>query len=125
MLEWCDWMAFQTMYQELIDGGSIVAMAIIDTTTGNITWTTDNWAIDSHAIMQSWAQRAPSLVVQGVKYSTLQVLEDRFIGTSIKGHGHFLLAKCPTNFAIVAWSPSDQEARGAFTGVARLAATYQ
>ena len=125
MLVWCNRMAFQTMYQELIDDGSIVAMAIIDITTGNITWTTDNWAIDSHAIMQAWSQRAPSIVVQGVKYSTLQVLDDRFIGTSIKGHGHLLLAKCPTSFAIVAWSPSNQEARGAFTGVAKLAASYQ
>ena len=118
-------MAFQDKYNEIIGNGTVRAMAIIDLTSGGLQWTTDNWTIDSHAILQAWSSRAPSIVVQGVKYSTLQVLDDRFVATSIRGQGHFLLAKCPTNFAIVAWSPSDQEARGAYTEVAKLAATYR
>ena len=118
-------MAFQAKYNELIGNGTIRALAIIDLTSGTLQWTTDNWSIDPHAILQAWSSNAPSIVVQGVKYSTLQVMQDRFVSTSIRGQGHFLLAKCPTNYAIVAWSPSDQEARLAYTEVAKLAATYR
>jgi len=118
-------LAFQEKYNELIGNGTIRAMAIIDLTSGNIQWTTDNWTIDSHVILNSWHNRAPSIEVQGVKYSTLQMTEDRYVCTSIRGQGHFILAKCPTNFAIVAWSPSDQQLNIAYTEIARLAATYQ
>lgn len=118
-------MAFQAKYNELIGNGMVRAMAIIDLTTGNIQWTTDNWAIDPHAVLTAWSHRSPSIEVQGVKYSTLQVTNDRLVCTSVRGQGHFILAKCPTNFAIAAWSPSDQQLNLAYTEVARLAATYK
>ena len=118
-------MAFQAKYNELVSNGTIQALAIIDLTTGNITWTTDNWAIDSHAVLTAWSNQAPAIEVQGVRYSTLQVTQDRFVCTSVRGQGHFILSKCPTNFALAAWSPSAQQLNVAYTEVARLAATYK
>ena len=118
-------MAFQTKYNEIIGDGTIQAMAIIDLTSGSIQWTTDNWAIDSHGVLNAWSQKSPALEVQGVRYSALQITSDRYVCTNVRGQGHFILAKCPTNFVIAAWSPSNVDARVAFTEVARLAATYQ
>ncbi|MFQ6125827.1 MAG: profilin family protein [Candidatus Heimdallarchaeota archaeon] len=118
-------MAFQVKYNELISNGTIRAMAIIDLTSGGVVWTTDNWSIDSHAIINAWYNRVPAIEVQGVRYSTLQVTENRFVCTNVRGQGHFILAKCPTNYAITAWSPSEQQLNVAYTEVAKLAATYK
>jgi len=88
--------------------------------TGNIVYQTSNWDIspDTIGVLNSWRQQAPSIVVQGVKYSVLQCTPERLVSTNILGQGHIVAASEKSRVLLVYITP-DGGAGPAYMDVAR------
>ncbi|MGQ4914499.1 MAG: hypothetical protein ACP6IU_07060 [Candidatus Asgardarchaeia archaeon] len=66
------------------------AVAIISL-DGRLIYSTGNWQIDAQAFLNSINNKEPSIVVQGVKYSTLTATDDSFVATNVtQGLGHII-----------------------------------
>jgi len=88
---------------------------------GNIIYQTSNWDIspDTIGVLNSWRQQAPSIVVQGVKYSVLQCTPERLVSTNILGQGHIVAASERSRVLLVYITP-DGGAGPAYMDVARV-----
>ncbi|MFX0134515.1 MAG: hypothetical protein ACFFDN_12820 [Candidatus Hodarchaeota archaeon] len=69
--------------------------------------------------MSSWRQQQPSIVVQGIKYSTLQCTQERLVATNIMGQGHIVCANFKDQHITIAYVTPDGGAGVAYMDVAR------
>lgn len=72
----------------------IIAAAVLK--GKEIIYSTDNWDIsaDVDIVVSSWVgQNAQFIMVSGVKYSVLQIGDERLVATSYKGEGSIVAAK--------------------------------
>lgn len=70
----------------------IGAVAIISK-DGNLVYSTGNWQINPSEVLDAITKRSPSIVVQGVKYSTLTATDDSYVATNVtQGLGHVVAA---------------------------------
>ncbi|MHA1131824.1 MAG: hypothetical protein ACTSQI_01195 [Candidatus Helarchaeota archaeon] len=67
---------------------NITAVTVIDV-NGIIVMQTENWDLspDLPAILGLWQGGGGSLIVQGIKYVTLDVSPERLVGTNVQGQG--------------------------------------
>ena len=86
-----------------------------------IIYTTDNWDIsgDIGIILSSWmGQSAQFIMVSGVKYSVLQMEQERLMATSYKGDGSIVGAK-NDEYKIIAYLDPEGYGPGALMDVQR------
>jgi len=98
---------------------NILAAAVIK--GKEILYTTDNWDIsgDVDRLVSSWAgQGAQFIMVSGVKYSVLQMGDERLVAISLKGEGSICAAK-DEEHKLVCYIQPDGDARGAAMEVQR------
>ncbi|MEA2070088.1 MAG: hypothetical protein U9O98_02245 [Asgard group archaeon] len=115
-------MTFDSEAKKLQKKGVVGALALIDA-NGKVVWKTNNWDVDGQNVIQTWQEKKPSINVQGIKYSTIDVNNQRFIGTNVKRQGHIVIAKTPfwAGF-VMSWCPPDNPVRLIYPDIARLAA---
>ncbi len=119
-------MSFQQDYERMIKAGTIQALVIVNINDGSIYWTSGNWEINGTEFLKVWAEKQPSVTVQGIKYSVIDITDNRLVATNVQGQGHSVAAKCPTQpYVFVAYSPAKIDVREAYTEVAKLANTFK
>jgi len=106
--------------RDLMNGNTTITAATVLTPEGNIVFQTSNWDISSDVIgvLNSWRQQSPSVVVQGIKYSTLQCTPERLVSTNILGQGH-IVASGEQSRVLLAYVTPDGGAGVAYMDVAR------
>lgn len=106
--------------RDLMHGNATITAATVLSLEGNVVFQTSNWDISSDVIgvLNSWRQQSPSVVVQGIKYSTLQCTQERLVSTNILGQGH-IVASSEQNRILLAYVTPDGGAGVAYMDVAR------
>jgi len=82
------------VYNLMHNDPHIIAAAVLK--GKEIIYSTDNWDIsaDVDRVVSSWVgQNAKFIMVSGVKYSVLQIGDDRLVAMSYKGEGSIVAAK--------------------------------
>jgi hypothetical protein len=104
----------------LASNNTVTAVTIVDG-AGGVLYQTNNWDITSDiiTILSSWRQQQPSIVVQGIKYSTLQCTPERLVATNIMGQGHIVCANFKDQYITIAYVTPDGGAGVAYMDVAR------
>ncbi|MFB0545049.1 MAG: profilin family protein [Asgard group archaeon] len=119
-------MSFQQDYEKMIKAGTIQALVIVNINDGSIYWTSGNWELNGPQFLKAWAEKQPSVTVHGIKYSVIDITDDRLVATNVQGQGHAVAAKCPTQpYVFVAYSPSKVPVGDAYTGTAKLANSFK
>ncbi|NVM01747.1 MAG: hypothetical protein HWN67_05405 [Candidatus Helarchaeota archaeon] len=104
----------------LTANNTVTAVTVVDG-AGGVLFQTNNWDITSDiiTILNSWRQQQPSIVVQGIKYSTLQCTQERLVATNIMGQGHIVCANFQDQHITIAYVTPDGGAGVAYMDVAR------
>lgn len=114
-------MTFESEANRLQQQGIVGALALIGA-NGQIFWKTENWNVDGNNIIEAWTNKAPSVIVQGVKYSTIDINNNRMVCTNVRQQGHIVIAKTPFwQGFIMAWCSPQNQVRHAYTDIAKLA----
>ena len=106
---------------KLMEANNTVTAVTICDGQGSVLFQTSNWDITSDIItlLSSWRQQQPSIVVQGIKYSTLQCTQERLVATNIMGQGHIVCANFKDQNITIAYVTPDGGAGVAYMDVAR------
>ena len=107
------------VYNLMQSDPNIIAAAVLK--GKEIVYTTDNWDIsgDVDRIVSSWmGQNAQFVMVSGVKYSMLQMGNERLVAISLKGEGSICAAK-DEEHKLICYLQPDGDARGAVMEVQR------
>lgn len=119
-------MSFQQDYDKMIKEGTIQALVIVNINDGSVYWTSGNWELNGPEFLKAWAEKQPSVTVQGIKYSVIDITDDRLVATNVKGQGHAVAAKCPTQpYVFIAYSSANVSVKDAYTGTAKLAISFK
>ncbi len=115
-------MTFESEAARLQQQGIVGALALVGA-DGNVYWQTQNWQVDGPQIIDVWTKKAPWIVIQGVKYSTIDITNNRLVCTSVQQQGHIVIAKTPFwQGFVMAWCSPANNVRSAYVDIARLAA---
>ena len=106
--------------RELMNSNNTITAVTYLSPDGNVIYQTSNWDISSDiiSVLNSWRQQSPSVVVQGIKYSTLQCTPERLVSTNILGQGH-IVASSERDRILLAYVTPDGGAGIAYMDVAR------
>lgn len=114
-------MSVEGFANNLLNSGAVGAVAVV-AWNGGMWFKTDNWNPSGQNLVTAFTNKQ-SAVVQNVKYSLMQVTEDRYVAKNIQGSGSLVMAMVPPNKGlVVAWAPADQEVQLAYTEAAKTAA---
>ncbi len=93
------------------------------TTSGQVLWQSNNWDLtaDAPALSAAIAQRAPSVVQNQVKYSTIRSTPDSLVARSVAGNGILILARIDADKFVVAWAAPNAAPDSVYTDVDRAA----
>lgn len=103
---------------------TIGAIAVLDA-NGRVVYTTQNWKVNGSELIDSWRNKAPSVSVQSVKYSTLQATEERLIATNVSGKGHIVMSTVGEKGVLIAYITAQGDAQVGYADVARAAASIR
>ncbi|MHA1144596.1 MAG: hypothetical protein ACTSRW_07660 [Candidatus Helarchaeota archaeon] len=105
----------------LMDKNNSVTAVTITNGQGEVIFQTSNWDITSDIILllNSWRQQAPSITVQGIKYSILQCTPERLVGTNVMGMGHIVATNNRDQQIMIAYVTPEGGAGVAYMDVAR------
>ncbi|MHA1237725.1 MAG: hypothetical protein ACTSSJ_00525 [Candidatus Odinarchaeia archaeon] len=101
---------------------TILATALIDM-SGNILYQTNNWTLSGPEIIAAFKDKAPSIVIHGVRYSTLTVTEDSLIATNIKGQGHIIGTTVGDKGLLLCYATSEGDPKVVYMELIRIAHT--
>lgn len=99
---------------------NITAIALVGM-NGGIIYQTQNWTIQGPDIISAFSNKSPSVVVQGIKYSTINATEDRMIATNIKGMGHLVVTAVGQKALFVCYLTSQGSPQTAYIAADRAA----
>ncbi|MHA2060277.1 MAG: hypothetical protein ACW976_05830 [Candidatus Ranarchaeia archaeon] len=82
------------LLQELFSLNQAVSAAVVIDMKGKVIGTMGGpWEVDASEVAKNLKEeKLPSLVIQGIKYSTFQKDEIKFIGTNMQGKGSVICA---------------------------------
>ncbi len=114
-------LTFESEAARLQNDGVVGALALIGA-DGAVHWQTQNWQVDGPTMIDSWTKKAPWIVIQGIKYSTIDITNSRMICTNTQKQGHIVIAKTPFwQGFVMAWCSPSHQVRHAYVDIARLA----
>lgn len=113
---------YSTAITKLISSNDTITAVTIVNGAGNIIYQTSNWDITSDVIsvLNAWRKQEPSIIVQGIKYSTLQCTQERLVATNIMGQGHIVCANFKDAVITIAYITPDGGAGIAYMDIARI-----
>ena len=88
---------------------SIGAITVYEWQKNQILYQSPEWDIsqDLGTILTAWTETQPSILVQGIKYSTLQCTPERLICQNLGGQGAIVCANHENRLIMVAWVSAD------------------
>ncbi len=103
--------------------GNLVQAFGVITTSGRVLWQSNNWDLtaDAPALGAAISQRAPSVVQNQVKYSTLRSTPDSLVARSVSGSGILILARIDADKFVVAWADPKAAPDSVYVDVDRAA----
>jgi hypothetical protein len=106
--------------RDLMNTNNTITAVTLLSLEGTVVYQTSNWDIspDIIQVLNAWRQQSPSVVVQGIKYSTLQCTPERLVSTNILGQGH-IVASSERDRILLAYVTPDGGAGIAYMDVAR------
>ena len=118
-------MSFEAEAARLQRDGVVGALALVGA-DGQVYWQTQNWQVDGPMIIDAWTKKAGSIIVQGVKYSTIDITNNRLVCTNVQQQGHVVIAKTPFwQGFVMAWCSPANPVRSVYVDIAKLAATVK
>ncbi|MFX0096875.1 MAG: profilin family protein [Candidatus Hodarchaeota archaeon] len=99
---------------------NITATALVGM-NGGIIYQTQNWTIQGQDIISAFTSKSPSVVVQGIKYSTINATQDRMIATNIQGMGHLVVAAVGQKALFICYLTSQGSPQSAYIAADRAA----
>ncbi len=112
-------MSVEEVAKSLITG-DIGATAIISM-TGEVIYQTPNWSVDGAHAINTYKNREPNIIIQGVKYSVIDVNEDRLIATNVGGQGHIVGAAIGAKGLLLGYVSPNGDARTAYIQIDKAA----
>ncbi|NWF94967.1 MAG: hypothetical protein HXY34_02395 [Candidatus Thorarchaeota archaeon] len=105
------------------DSGQMIQAFGVITTRGQVLWQSNNWDLtaDAPALGAAVASRAPSIVQNQVKYSTIRSTPESLVARSVSGSGILVLAKIEGDKFVVAWADPKAAPDGIYVDVDRAA----
>lgn len=97
----------------MIQNPMITALAIVSS-SDQVLWQTPSWNIQGSRIISAWTNREPSIVVQGVKYSTFQAEPEKLIAKNLFGYGYIVATPITSELFLVAYVIPDGDPKAAF-----------
>ena len=114
-------MTFESEAARLQQNGTVGALALVGA-DGKVYWQTQNWQVDGAMIIDAWSKKAGSIMVQGIKYSTIDITNSRMVCTNVQQQGHVVIAKTPFwQGFVMAWCSPANPVRYAYVDIAKLA----
>lgn len=92
---------------------TITALAIVSS-KDQVLWQTSGWNIQGSRIISAWMNREPSVIVQGVKYSTFQAEPEKFIAKNLFGYGYIVATPLTNELFLVAYVAPEGDPKAAF-----------
>ena len=101
-------MSYQEFMNNLMSTGVVGAVTILDP-NGAVYWASNpDWAVDGPAILSAWANKEPSIMVAGTKFSTIvSDHPENFVGRNLAGGGTVVICKSPNNYFFLTWTSGD------------------
>jgi len=100
---------------------TILAVAVVRN-DGTVMYCTSNWSIVGPEILTAIQSKPPSLVIQGVKYSTLQATDHHLVATNVRGQGSVVISAARDKGYIIAYISPKGDVQGAYLEVAKASA---
>lgn len=107
-------------YMQQVDS-TIMAVSVIKN-DGSVVFTTPNWTIVGSEIINAIQRKPPSIVIQGVKYSTIQATDHHLVATNVRGQGSVVIAAARDKGYVVAYISPQGDVQGAFIEIAKASA---
>ena len=116
-----DKVAIEKEITALLDANKSITAVTVTNGQGQVIFQTSNWDITSDIVtlLNSWRQQAPSVTVQGIKYSVLQCTPERLVSTNVLGMGHVVGANRSDKQFTIAYVTPEGGAGVAFMDAAR------
>ena len=114
-------MTLEALSNMLIANYDKIGATAVISLNGSIIYKTNNWTVDGGQLINVFKNKEPSLSIQGIKYSTLDVNPDRIIATNISGQGHIVGAAVDDKALLIAYINSEGDPRSAYIEVDRIA----
>jgi len=99
---------------------NITAIALVGM-NGGIIYQTQNWTIQGPEMISAFSNMSPSVVVQGIKYSTINATENRMIATNLKGMGHLVVTAVGQKALFICYLTSQGSPQTAYIAADRAA----
>jgi len=100
---------------------TIMAVSVVRA-DGTVVYTTPNWTVAGGEIVTAVQSKPPSIVIQGVKYSTIQATEHHLVATNIRGQGSIVIAAARDKGYVIAYVAPQGDVQGAYVEVAKASA---
>ncbi|MFW9830216.1 MAG: hypothetical protein ACFFD8_00320 [Candidatus Thorarchaeota archaeon] len=107
-------------YMQQVDN-TIMAVSVIRK-DGTVLFTTPNWAITGADILNAIQNKPPSITIQGVKYSTIQVTDHHLVATNVRGQGSIVITAARDKGYVIAYVSPQGDVQGAYVEVAKASA---
>ena len=107
-------------YMQQVDN-TIMAVSVIKN-DGTVVVSTPNWTVVGTEILGAVHSRPPSIVIQGVKYSTIQATEHHLVATNVRGQGSIVITAARDKGYVVAYVSPQGDVQGAFLEIAKASA---
>jgi len=100
---------------------TIGAVTIYNWQQNQIIYQSPEWDIvqDLGTILTTWTEGGPSIMVQGIKYSTLQCTPERLVCQNLQGQGAIVGANYQNTIIIIAWVSADGPPGDAYRDLTR------
>lgn len=100
---------------------TILAVAVVRS-DGATVYSTANWTIVGGEILSAVQSKPPSVVIQGVKYSTIQVTEHHLVATNVRGQGSIVISAARDKGFVVAYVSPQGDVQMAYTEISKASA---
>lgn len=114
-------MSIDKFSQNLISSGNNIGATAVISMDGRIVHQTSNWSVDGGHVIKVFTNKEPSISIQGVKYSTIDVSEDRIVATNVGGKGHIVGANIGGKAILIGYVASSGDARSAYIEIDKAA----
>ncbi|MHA1270899.1 MAG: hypothetical protein ACTSPY_13985 [Candidatus Helarchaeota archaeon] len=100
---------------------SIGAVTVYNWQQNQILYQSSEWDIsqDLGPILTAWTETQPSVMVQGIKYSTLQCTPERLVCQNLQGQGAIVGANYQNRLIIISWVSADGAPGDAYRDITR------
>ena len=110
-------MSMNDIINDLLQKNTSIGALVVIKNDGSVVYSFGQWQVDGSALLNSIKNKAPSITIQGVKYSTLTNTEDSYVATNIQGQGHVVAAAIGNKGWIVAYVGANADKSAALRDV--------